>query len=442
MIKSTLKKMLFIFVLGVVIHPNQYAQTEHYITLPEIWKLTLEKSTLLKISDKQISIVTAEKECVKNLFLPNIQISFGGSFISNGILMDRNFDNIESITMPHFGNDFSFTATQVLFAGGAFLNQYENAKLSEKIAKLNYESKQLDICFLMTAYYLDLIKLKNQTIIFQKNMDQTQLIIDQIKSKEANGVVLKNDVTRHELQLQNLKIAKLELENQIKIITREMCTILDLERDQMIIPDSTLVNLSIPSLELHDLVKTAIINLPELKIMTAQKEMAQRSIKIAKSGYYPRIQLQMGNYFNGPILVELPTINKNFNYGYVGLGIQYDISSLYKNHKNVNLSQNHFALVLDEEKLLIEEKQNAVYNSYVFFQESIEKIKVYEKNVTLAEENYEVIYNRYNNDLALITEMMDASNTKLYAELELINGKLNIIYQYYKIQREMGIIEK
>ncbi len=442
MIKTTLKKLVFFIVLNVVIHPLQYAQTEQYLNLSEIWKRTIENSTQLKKSSAQIAISKSETEIKKNQFLPDINVTLGGSFITNGVLMDRNFQNLQTITMPHFGNDFSFSASQIIFAGGAISNGYENAKLIEKIAKLSYESSQIEICFLMTAYYLDLIKLKNQTLIFQKNMDQTQLIIDQIKTKEANGIVLKNDITRHELQLQNLKITKMELENQIKIINRQMCIVLGLDSEEIIVPDSNMVHFSVPNLIPNELIENAMINLPELKIMKIQKEIAQNGVKIAKAAFYPKIQFKYGNYFNGPILIEVPTINKNFNYGYVGVGVQYDLSSTYKNGKNVTLAHHIETLKMNEEKLLIEQKQTAVFNSYVYFQESLEKMKVYEKNLVLAEENYQVILTRYSNDLALITEMMDASNTKLNAELELINGKLNVIYHYYNIQREIGKIGK
>jgi outer membrane protein TolC len=36
--------------------------------------------------------------------------------------------------------------------------------------------------------------------------------------------------------------------------------------------------------------------------------------------------------------------------------------------------------------------------------------------------------------------MLDASNTKLSAELQIVNARLDIIYNYYKMKRETGML--
>lgn len=52
----------------------------------------------------------------------------------------------------------------------------------------------------------------------------------------------------------------------------------------------------------------------------------------------------------------------------------------------------------------------------------------------LADENYGVTENRYKNEMALLTDMLDASNTKLSADLGLVNARVNILYNYYKMK--------
>lgn len=55
-------------------------------------------------------------------------------------------------------------------------------------------------------------------------------------------------------------------------------------------------------------------------------------------------------------------------------------------------------------------------------------------SVELADQNYNVTSNRYKNDLALLTDMLDASNMKLSADLGLVNARINLIYSYYKMK--------
>ena len=39
--------------------------------------------------------------------------------------------------------------------------------------------------------------------------------------------------------------------------------------------------------------------------------------------------------------------------------------------------------------------------------------------------------NRYRNGMALLTDMLDAGNMKLTADLGLVNARIGILYQYY-----------
>ena len=52
----------------------------------------------------------------------------------------------------------------------------------------------------------------------------------------------------------------------------------------------------------------------------------------------------------------------------------------------------------------------------------------------LANQNYDVTSNRYKNDLALLTDMLDASNMKLSADLGLVNARINVVYSFYKMK--------
>lgn len=82
----------------------------------------------------------------------------------------------------------------------------------------------------------------------------------------------------------------------------------------------------------------------------------------------------------------------------------------------------------------------AVRADYIRYLEAYEELKTQEKSVELADRNYRTTSTRYSADMALITDMLDAANSKLDAEQQLVNARINIIYYYYKLLFTSGKI--
>lgn len=72
--------------------------------------------------------------------------------------------------------------------------------------------------------------------------------------------------------------------------------------------------------------------------------------------------------------------------------------------------------------------------------ETYVELNTQRKSVELANLNYAVIRDRYKNDMVLITDMLDASNSKLAAEVQLVNAQINIVFNYYKLLYISGTI--
>jgi len=81
-----------------------------------------------------------------------------------------------------------------------------------------------------------------------------------------------------------------------------------------------------------------------------------------------------------------------------------------------------------------------VKDAYVRYKESFTIRDTQMKSLELAQQNYQVVNNRYMNGLALITDMLDASNQKLQAELKLVNAEINILFNYYKLKKTVGTL--
>ena len=173
---------------------------------------------------------------------------------------------------------------------------------------------------------------------------------------------------------------------------------------------------------------------PQLQMAGVNEQMAQQQVKLAKSALLPKVAIVAQNNFNGPITFELPPIDKNLNIWYVGVGVKYSLSSLFKSNKKLSQARLQHQAATQQKAVAAEQLNNQVQAAYTNYLQSYIELETQQKSVQLAQENYQVVNDRYLNQLALITDMIDASNMKLDAELSEADARINIAYAYYKMK--------
>lgn len=419
-----------------------------FLTAQTILKQKLSIEDLFQLADSNSRSIRTyrigEEEAgqavkvAKSANLPSVDVSVSASYLGDAWLSDRNFSNGQNAPMPHFGNNFAIEASQVVYAGGAISNQIAIARLQQQLAQLDKEKNKQDIRFLLAGNYLEMYKLQNQKEVYLKNIEQTQKLLSDIQAKEQQGLALKNDITRYELQLKSLELALTQIQNGILILNHQLVTVLGLPQKTVIETDTTLLEkLPIPFNE-NQWQETAKIESPILQQTQLNIRQHEHLEKTAKAERLPSIALFAGDRFDGPITIEVPPIDQNLNYWYVGIGLKFNIASAFKSGRKIKLSQLATQKAIETDLLSQENIQTAVKEAYIRFQEAFTIYDTQLKSLELATQNYSVINNRYLNELALITDMLDASNSKLNAELEVANARINIIFNYYKLKKTVG----
>lgn len=87
-----------------------------------------------------------------------------------------------------------------------------------------------------------------------------------------------------------------------------------------------------------------------------------------------------------------------------------------------------------------ESVDNQMQQAYTLYRQSFVELRTQQKSVELAAQNYQVVSDRYMSQMALITDMVDASNIKLNAELQEVDARIGTIYAYYKMKYIAGEI--
>lgn len=402
--------------------------------LEEVFRLADERSVSIQAYQTNREAAGEALKAAKARRLPDIDASLSASYWGNGKLWDRDFSNPTTIDMPHFGNNFSLEAQQVIYAGGAISSGIELASLDKEMAELDWRKNRQEIRFMLAGYFLDLYKLDNQIRVLRKNLELTDEVIANMRARREQGTALQNDITRYELQKETLKLQLTKVDDARTIMNHQLVTTLHLNEGTVIAPDSTLLERQVLALAESDWQEMATSSNVDLLQAEVGVRINEQKVRLERSERLPKLSVIAAEHLDGPITIEVPVLDNNFNYWYVGIGVKYSLSSLFKNGSKLRQARLNVRKSQELYQLAQERVENAVQAGYVNFLTAFTDLNTQKKNVELANENYRVVSNRYTNELALLTDMLDASNMKLDADLALVNARVNVIYNYYKMK--------
>ena len=432
--------LLFLFFFNYFNATRSQSPVIVKVSLDSLFKIADNSNRTLKISDYNERMAAEQVIDEKSKYLPAFDVSASASYLGDAWIADRNFSNGTKATMPHFGNNFAIEATQVIYAGRSISTAIDIAELNQTLAKLDKAKDQEDIRFIIAGYYLELLKLNNQKRILANSIIQTKKLLEQIKAKYDQGTSLRNNSTRYELQLQSLELSLFKLENQRTIINNDLVKTLQLPRGSKLEPMDSLATGELKIIDAQPWQDLATEYSPLLKQTQIWIKQSEQYETLTKSDKLPHVFAFAGDKLDGPITIEVPPINKNLNYWYVGVGIKYNIASLYKSNIKTSIAKIATQKAHENTDLVKDQLTTDIDAAYLRF---LETQKVYETQLTevdLATENYTTTKNRYVNDLVLITEMLDAENSKIDAELQAANAQINILFHYYQLKKLTGTL--
>ena len=424
-----IRKIMFVglLLLGAASLANAQQQT---LTIDQLFKSIEDNNAALRAQKSGVESADLGIESAKSKRLPDVDASLSVSYIGNVLLTDRDFTDVHGLHSPHFGNNFSLQAQQVVYAGGAINAGIRLAELGKRQAETGVRLTRQQVRFVALGQYLDLYKVDNQIQVYEKNIELTRQLITDIKAKQSQGMALKNDITRYELQMESLKLGLTTLRNNRSILNHQLCNTLGMAQDVRITPDTTVIDKVYDRNDEQYWQNQGAMSSPLLEQSANAIHIAEQKEKIAKSDMLPKVAFVAADNFDGPITFELPPINKNLNVWYVGVGVKYNISSLFKSNKRVRQTAVETRQAREEHAVQAEQLNNNVQAAYVQYQQTYVELATQQKSVELARQNYDVMNARYLSQLALVTDMVDASNLRLNAELKEVDARINIVYAY------------
>ncbi|WP_336703749.1 TolC family protein [Chryseobacterium indologenes] len=411
-----------------------------HLGLQQAVEIGLKNNKNIQISHlKQEMSVTKEKD-LKMEKLPDIEFHTSYNQVTN-LFQHQNgvFNKATKYDAINGMYDFTLSASIPVYMGGKIKNTEKKAAIDTEVSALKTHLDERQLKMAIITAFLQIHHLKEQQSLINDKMKEDSVNIKQVKALKANGVVTVNEVLRTSLQLSNHKMSWTELDNDIQIAEHKLKTILSLpENQEMHVNTEDLIsdNATIPYVD--ELTETALNKNESVEITHKNLSLKELDQKIIKANYLPKITAGGEYFLKYPNMMFFPPEPYAYRLGMVGVNLTYPIENLYKNKYRMQEAREN----IDLAKLQIEENEenlrHNVYEAYKKFEETDQKVKIAEEAINQAKENYRIVRTKYANKLSLITELIDADNTYLEAESNLISVKINRQLKYYQLQYTIG----
>lgn len=411
-----------------------------HLGLQQAIEIGLKNNKNIRISHLKQEISATKEKDLKMEKLPDIEFHTSYNQVTNlfqyqdGILgKPTKYDVINGMY------DFTLSASIPVYMGGKIKNTEKKAAIDTQISALRTHLDERQLKMEVITAFLQIHHLKEQQSLINDKMKEDSVNIKQVKALKANGVVTVNEVLRTSLQLSNHKMSWTELDNDIQIAEHKLKTILSLpEQQEMHVDTEDLISDKAAIPYIDELTETALSRNESVEITHKNLSLKELDQKLTKANYLPKITAGGEYFLKYPNMMFFPPEPYAYRLGMIGLNLIYPIENLYKNKYKMQEAREN----IDLAKLQIEENEEKVkhnvYEAYKKFEETDQKVKIAEEAINQAKENYRIVRTKYANKLSLITELIDADNTYLEAESNLISVKINRQLKYYQLQYTIG----
>lgn len=438
MIKNKFKLLLSILLLPTIL----YAQTIKKLTLQEAIDLGIANSKNLKLSQNKIDEAVARLAVVRDNVLPNAS----ASFLYNHAEIPTTTLTIgggNPIHLPNRADAFVGTATiqEVIYGGGKYRYAQESTKLLTDIARLDAEKNKEEVSYAVINTYFSLFKVAQSKKVVHQNLESIASQLKQAQRFFEQGVVTKNDVLRFQLQQANISLTDLEIENNRKIINYNLDILLGLPEDtEVSIAENDLPLQTIQPLNSY--ISNAFANRQELQQLNLQDKVANYNIKTIKANTRPTVGVGANLYYINPSGNFIPPSEQFIMPITIGATVSWNVASLWSNKNKIaeaKIQQQEIGL---HKEILSDNVKTELNRNYQNYQLAVKKINVLETSIAQATENDRLLESKYKNNIASVTDRIDAETLLYQAKINLELAKADAKLAYYTLLKSTGKISQ
>lgn len=420
-----------LYVLGI---NSIDAQERKSLTLDEAVHLAWGKSNEVGLANAKVNSKKYELQSAKNNQYPDFRISGQYQRLANASINLKSSQNSNSGSLPVVDQLMigQINVSVPVFAGFRIQNSvqvHENLYEAETASATHTKE---EVAMKVINLYASLFKAQKTISLLKENQKRAEQRAFDFSELEKNEIIARNDLLKAQLQVSKIKLSIDEAVNDENIINFQLITLLKLPvGTQLEIREGDFANFKMDNVPTSE--QPALENRKDLQAVQLQGKASQANIKVAKAAYYPSI-----NLIGGYVALDLKNVVTVQNAMNFGLGLSYDLSTIFKNGTAVKLAESKATEIQNSEAMLTDYIKIEVQKAIEEYHLAIQQNEVYGQAVAQSSENYRIIKDKYDNGLADTNDLLEADVEQLSANINKTLAKANIIQKYYALLNATG----
>lgn len=433
-----------IILLSLLMISVLYPQTQK-LTLQESIELGLQNSKDLKISQSKLKSSEAKVSEVSSMFLPQLK------FMANYTRLSDNVPPFEvttpfspvpiKISDPVLDNyNLRLSLQQPLFTGFWLLSSKKAAGYNFNAAESEYSKEKNEEAFNIHNAFWNFFRAMEVRNLLEKSLVQIENHLKDTKNFLENGLVTQNDFLKLQVQYSNTKLQLIEAENNLEVARAvfNKALGLPLESTTEIFAEELIAQSIEYNLEV--LIKEAKQNREEIQSLSFKLKAAEENITSARSSWFPGVYLTGNYYYSNPNPRFQPLIDQWNDTWDVGLTLSWDIWDWGLTSSRTAQAEELSVQTQASLEKLNDNIEVEVYTKYLNLIKSKEKVDVSKLSLEQASENYRITSEKYREQLATSTDLIDAEVSILQAATNLTLSLIE--YSLAKVRLEKAIGRK
>lgn len=263
-------------------------------TLSECVQYALENNISIKQSQLEIESADANKLSAIGNFLPTANASSGVSE-NTGLSFNPVTNNAQTTTFLSVSGRVNVGYT--LFDGLRNVRQLQQAKIAQIASLYRLDKMKDDISLFVANSYLEILTnkanlevLQSQNQVTLDQIDRTQELVDAGQLPQGDLLEIKATSASEQQQIINAQNAV----TISKISLAQLLLIKDYENFDIADADYEIIDESISSKSVDEIIAAAGDNRSEVKIAEKDVELAEKDLQIARGAYYPSLSAFFG----------------------------------------------------------------------------------------------------------------------------------------------------